>query len=142
MSWACGFDSKWQRDIGYGVPAHCDYPGCDTMIHRGLDYVCGEGLRGGEYGCGLHFCYTHLSFAYTPDGRGDLPAPGGGLLPQMCDRCIERHQYPEREVEPFTPKPDASEWVVWKLTDSSWAQWRSEHPDWVRKHSGRANAHV
>ena len=26
MGWSIGFDSKWNRDIGYGVPATCDYP--------------------------------------------------------------------------------------------------------------------
>ena len=28
MGWSIGYDEKWQRDIGYGVPAICDYPGC------------------------------------------------------------------------------------------------------------------
>ncbi len=41
MSWAVGFDETWQRDIGYGVPAYCDHPGCMAEIDRGLSYVCG-----------------------------------------------------------------------------------------------------
>ena len=36
MSWAVGFDSQWDRDIGYGVPAYCDHPGCGKEIDRGL----------------------------------------------------------------------------------------------------------
>lgn len=28
MSWVIGFDSNWNRDIGYGVLAFCDHPGC------------------------------------------------------------------------------------------------------------------
>ena len=38
MSWAVGYDSKWQRDIGYGVPSICDHPKCNKEIHRGLSY--------------------------------------------------------------------------------------------------------
>jgi hypothetical protein len=56
MSWAVGFDSNWKRDIGYGVPATCDRPGCGTGIDRGLAYVCGGQPYGGEEGCGLYFC--------------------------------------------------------------------------------------
>src|SRR4051812_7048849 len=26
MGWSIGYDSNWQRDIGYGVPAFCDHP--------------------------------------------------------------------------------------------------------------------
>jgi len=62
MSWSIGFDEYWQRDIGYGVTAHCDHPGCEQKIDRGLSYVCGGFPFGGAYGCGLHFCEKHLSF--------------------------------------------------------------------------------
>ena len=31
MSWAVGYDSKWQRDIGYGVPSICDHPKCNRL---------------------------------------------------------------------------------------------------------------
>lgn len=27
MGWSIGYDDKWFRDIGYGVPAYCDHPG-------------------------------------------------------------------------------------------------------------------
>ena len=43
MGWAVGFDNNWNRDIGYGVPAICDFPGCGEEIDRGLGYVCGGG---------------------------------------------------------------------------------------------------
>lgn len=32
MGWSLGFDSNWNRWIGYGVPAYCDHP-------------CGEGIK-------------------------------------------------------------------------------------------------
>jgi len=104
MSWACGFDSRWNRDVGYGVPATCDHPGCDAGIDRGLSYVCGGAPYGGECGCGLFFCEEHRS------------AEG------LCGRC-------EKNKPPFSPSPDTSEWSEWKLTDESWAQWRAENPE-------------
>jgi len=32
MGWSIGYDGNWKRDIGYGVPAYCDFPGCWTEI--------------------------------------------------------------------------------------------------------------
>jgi len=110
MSWAIGFDSNWNRDIGYGVPATCDHPGCGKEIDRGLGYVCGSEPYGGEHGCGLFFCGEHLSFV---DDHG---AP-------LCERCQA-----SGGPNPFTPTPDIPEWVQHKLTDESWAKWRSENP--------------
>ena len=108
MSWAIGFDSKWNRDIGYGVPCKCDYPGCEEEIDRGLSYVCGGKPYGGDYGCGLYFCSKH----------------GGG---HFCERCIN-------EEEPFKPKEDVKEWIMWKLTDESWENWRKENIEFVEKY--------
>jgi hypothetical protein len=110
MGWAVGFDSHWQRDIGYGVPAICDQPGCSAAIDRGLSYVCGREPYGGEHGCGLFFCGEHL---WVSPARI-----------QVCDRCIE-------EEPPYEPTPDTREWIEWKLTDESWGQWRDENPEKV-----------
>lgn len=99
MSWAVGFDSRWNRDIGYGVPAHCDHPGCRRVINRGLAYVCcGQEPYGGE-GCGLFFCGKHADW----NGR--------------CERC-------QTGEEPFAAKPDHKRWTKHKMTDESWAEWR------------------
>jgi hypothetical protein len=58
MGWAfCGTDDRG-REIGYGVAATCDYPGCEEPIDRGLGYVCGT-MHGGEQGCGRYFCGSH-----------------------------------------------------------------------------------
>lgn len=105
MSWAVGFDARWKRDIGYGVPAVCDHPECAKEISRGLSYVCCDGQPyGGERGCGLYFCYVHCTW----DSH-------------QCERC-------EAGAEPFEAKPDVPQWVEWKLTDDSWAEWRAENP--------------
>lgn len=105
MGWAVGFDPRWQRDIGYGVPAICDFPGCNRDIDRGLSFVCGSEPYGGERGCGLFFCHEHLN------GDKDL-----------CARCIAGEP-------PFPAKPDTLEWMRHKLTDESWHQWRVENSE-------------
>jgi hypothetical protein len=111
MGWAVGFDPKWKRDIGYGVPATCDHPGCGAEIHRGLAYVCGGEPWGGDDGCGLFFCSEHMRH--------------GNDVPQ-CERCLNG-------VDPFAPTPDVAEWNRHKLTDPSWQAWRDENADEVER---------
>lgn len=120
MSWAIGFDSKWNRDIGYGVPAACDFPGCGADIDRGLSFVCGGEPYGGEYGCGLFFCGEHLL---------------AGAHRQLCERCAAGIGLP-----PFEATPDTREWIEWKLTDESWAAWRAENPEMVAAMKDAAQA--
>jgi len=104
MGWSIGYDSSWNRDIGYGVPAICDHPDCNEKIDRGLGYVCGGGPYGGDTGCGLYFCGEH-----QVDGF------------QHCEMCADGG-------DTFEPKPDIQEWRDWKRTDESWAEWREENP--------------
>lgn len=108
MSWAVGYDDKWQRDIGYGVPAYCDHPKCVAEIDRGLGHVCGGEAYGGEKGCGLFFCSSHLFGS-----------------PQRCKSCL---RYSKKD---YAPKPDHPDWITHKLTDDSWQEWREKHPDEV-----------
>jgi hypothetical protein len=104
MGWSIGFDETWQRDIGYGVPAICDAPGCDAEIDRGLSFVCAEEQPyGGENGCGLYFCGAHRG----ADSR--------------CARC-------EAGEPSYDPKPEHPRWAQHKLSDPSWARWREENP--------------
>jgi hypothetical protein len=111
MGWSVGYDNKWKRDIGYGVPSICDHPGCGEEINRGLPYICGGEPYGGERGCGLYFCDEHIT------------ALG------VCKQCAAA-------LPPFEPTPDTVEWVHWKLTDSSWQRWRDENPDEVARLKG------
>lgn len=104
MSWAIGYDSERDRDIGYGVPAFCDHPGCKAEIDRGLSYRCGEIHE--DDGCGLYFCADHREF--VDDKRG-----------QFCERC-------RAGEDPFAPSPDHPSWLEHKETDPSWANWRAE----------------
>lgn len=110
MSFSIGFDDRWRRDIGYGVPAYCDAPGCFAEIDRGLSYVCGSEPYGGERGCGLYFCEKHLGFHRF---RG---ADSGG---SYCKRCIAHKPT-------YKPTPDHPDWLHHKATDPSWAEWREE----------------
>lgn len=102
MGWSIGYDTRWERDIGYGVPCECDYPGCNAQIDRGLSHVCGGEPYGGEEGCGLYFCEQHL------------------FDESLCERCVAGG-------EPFQPKPDTKEWIDFKQTDPSWAEWRRKN---------------
>lgn len=111
MGWSLGWDSDWQRDIGYGVPSICDFPGCNEEIHRGLAYVCGSEPYGGSRGCGLFFCEQHRE--YHPR-----------LEVELCERCGKRQK-------PFIPKSDTLEWIQFKLTDESWQEWREENKEEV-----------
>lgn len=111
MSWALGYDTRWKRDIGYGVPAYCDSPGCKKKIDRGLAYVCGGEPYGGERGCGLYFCSAHL-FHHQFRGTGDA----GHFY---CKRCISYKQ-------PYKPTPEHPEWLNHKATDPSWEEWRQQ----------------
>lgn len=106
MGWAVGYDDNWDRWIGYGVPATCDYPGCGTEIDRGLGWICGNEYTGdGDEGCSLYFCSEH---------------GGGGL----CERCAAA-------ADPFDRTPDTTEWINHMLTDESWGDWRAVNPDKV-----------
>lgn len=111
MGWQVGYDSNWKRDVGYGVPAICDRPGCGEAIDRGLSYVCGGEPYGGDHGCGLYFCGEHLL-----GSRKD-----GDRLVWVCGRC-------DKNRPPYEPTPDTTEWLRWKLTDESWERWRQENP--------------
>lgn len=109
MSWSIGYDKKWNRDIGYGVPAWCDYPGCNTEIDRGLSYVCGNEPYGGEHGCGLYFCDKHHYREHN-----------------CCNRC-------DLGLGPYEPKPDHPTWIKHKLTDPSWQEWRVSNVEEVKR---------
>lgn len=117
MGWSLGIDCRWGkhgRDIGYGVIAFCDHPGCGKEIDRGLSHVCcSDQPFGGERGCGLYFCEDH-HFNSTSKDHG------------LCARC-----YP-RVKKPFVPTPDHPDWIRHKLKDPSWKTWRNENPDAVK----------
>lgn len=113
MGWSIGYDDKWKRDIGYGVPAYCDHPGCAEEIDRGLSYVCGSEPYGGEFGCGLYFCEKHRKMA--GDRRENK---------QLCTRCYHGR-------DSYEAKPDHPDWIKWKLTDASWKDWRDKNPEQV-----------
>lgn len=58
MGWAFGENAEG-REIGYGVVATCDFPGCTEEIDRGLAYLCGDPPYADEWGCGKYFCPKH-----------------------------------------------------------------------------------
>jgi len=108
MSWSIGYDEKWKRDIGYAVPALCDFPECNVEIDRGLAFVCGGEPFGGEHGCGLYFCGKHHPHVEH----------------HLCERCRDG-------LSPFVAKQDIQEWIKHKLKDPSWEAWRLENKESV-----------
>ena len=120
MGWSIGYDSIWNRDIGYGVPAYCDHPDCNEEINRGLGYVCGTHPYGGEHGCGLFFCGAHMHFSEEA---------------QLCEKCLALFENdPNAETNTFIPKPEHPTWLAWKLSDESWEDWRKENPAEVERY--------
>lgn len=65
MGWSIGYDHIWCRDIGYGVPAYCDFPGCNEEIDRGLSYKCGNDQC--DFECNLFLCSNHQYVSYCCD---------------------------------------------------------------------------
>lgn len=117
------------RDCGYGVPAWCDHPDCTEEIDRGLAYVCGSEPAGGEHGCGLYFCEAHRFMAEVVGANPRIERE----YVELCERCyLEELPHPDDwNPQLFTPKPDHPEWIAWKLTDESWAEWRAQNPERV-----------
>ena len=137
MSWLIGYDSHWNRDIGYVVPAECDHPGCHAQIGRGLAYVCGGEPEGGELGCSLFFCEEHLWFtAPRPEYSESPPSHAEEIAWHeihdnsdkgafMCECCCAWHESDAPvQMHFFEPTPDVEEWLYHKATDPSWAEWR------------------
>jgi hypothetical protein len=122
MSWAIGYDEERKRDVGYGVPAKCDHPGCAADIDRGLGYICGEEPGGGEHGCGLFICSTHTH------SNNDCC--------QLCSHCADRRR------KKLTPSADTPEWIEHKLADESWQQWRDENAAEVLAMRAALLAHI
>ena len=56
MGWAHGVIDG--REVGYGVEAECDQPGCSAQIDRGLSFRCGG--YDFDAGCGNYYCWEHL----------------------------------------------------------------------------------
>jgi hypothetical protein len=130
MGYSYGFING--RDVGYGVPAVCDQPECNTAIDRGLGYICGGDIAGGEHGCGLFFCWQHLVFTDGPDNSWDIQDS-----PQLCDNCSFNFELGSDQWKKFkktySPKPDVKEWLMWKLEDESWEKWRANNPEEVER---------
>jgi len=77
MGWAFCGTNRHGQEIGYGVEATCDEPGCDAKIDRGLSYACGDMHDCGET-CGQYYCEAHLSTGRLPGDERNV---------QMCRRC-------------------------------------------------------
>jgi len=89
MGWSYGVNSDG-REVGYAVQATCDHPECNVAIDRGLSYICGGMMDGGEHGCGKFFCSQHLNVTLT-----------GPATVQLCRRCLREYEreHPDESIE-------------------------------------------
>jgi hypothetical protein len=104
------------RWAGYGVPAVCDMPDCETKINRGMGYRCEHVYKEAFFRKG-----ERVDIEDDWDEERVEEHPGCEL--HFC----EEHLYDHDKHEGVEPKPDTDEWVAWMLTDPSWGQWRREN---------------
>ena len=115
MGWAVGYDQDHDRFRGYGVPAYCDATGCGAEIDRGVGYAC----QGHE--CDIAGDGTLRADREWP--CSDLDAVDVTIFVCGNHTC--------RDVDEANLPPEHPDWVRHLLTDSSWQQWRDEHPEKV-----------
>lgn len=112
MGWAyCGTDSEG-REIGYGIEATCDEPGCDAKIDRGLGYACGQMHGEDTYWCEKYFCGKHLFFVTWPQPLAG-GHPDGGTVCRGCMKAIEESAHEEviAALEGIYDEDDARRWL-------------------------------
>ena len=87
MSWARGINAEG-REVGYAIAGNCDHPECDAEIDRGLSYICGSQINGGEHGCGKFFCESHRRTTVT-----------GPDTASLCAACMKHYEaaYPNED---------------------------------------------
>ena len=113
-----------QRWGGYGVPAICEHPSCNKEIDRGVSFACG-GEPFSEYGCDRYFCDKHRYYSY-PRFNEDGVTIDEDFCVALCEKC-------KNGEEPFDYKQEHKDWVKHLLTDKSWAEWRKNNQEEVKK---------
>lgn len=108
MGYAVGFSGD--RWIGYGVPAECDQPDCSELIDRGMAYACSN-------------LWVYDSEGYEVEADCSL---------YFCERHRYSHSDPGHEN--LVPKDEYPGWMLFQLTDESWAAWREENPHQVARY--------
>ena len=87
-------------EAGYAVEAPCDASGCDTLVWRGVDALCGE--RPGEnepdhFGCGRWHCAEHQR-----EAAHDCEFPSCGVWSaDEIESCylVEGHDGPHQNMD-------------------------------------------
>lgn len=128
MGYKIGYQGKFKRFLGYGIPAICDHPGCETEIDRGMGHACYEGVPY-DSACGGFFCSEHHENYVYPDEIEDLHQEELnqlGLDPDedysdidgavCCRHSMEKHK-------------EAATWINFILTDESWEKWREKYTE-------------
>ena len=112
---------------GYGVPAICEYPGCNEKINRGIPFACG-GEPFSEHGCDRYFCSKHLEYHYINENGEKCQHEEDDCdceCVELCERCANGE--PE-----FDYKPERPDWIKHLLIHESWKEWRKKNPEEVK----------
>lgn len=105
---------------GYDVPATCDFPECEAVIDRGLEFCCGGGP---DATCGKYFCYNHQKEAdYDEDDDYEDKETEYWQCPRCSSQAWDTPEYPKKKERDI--------WIEWVKTDDSWSQYRDENPGW------------
>lgn len=121
MGYSVYEDQDTDRWAGYGVPAQCDWPDCETKIDRGLGYKCENHGHFEERRVGM--IYSSQSAREAAQFEEDwVDAEGCGLF--FCPTHLAKTD----EHDDVQPKGESLEWIRHILTHDSWAQWRAENP--------------
>ncbi|MFZ4843938.1 hypothetical protein [Mycetocola saprophilus] len=136
MGYAVYEDTKNNRWAGYGVPAVCDWPECDTAIDRGMAFKCEDHGTFKLFLNGEEIDYDR--YEDEPDAEEEwVEAEGCEFF--LCHAHLDdRDKFDHGTLK--VGKPDSVEWLKHMLTDESWADWRTENPEKVRAHQATVNA--
>lgn len=81
MGWQFCGENRHGQQIGYGVGAICDEPGCRTWIDRGLGYLCGD-MHDDARTCAMYYCAAHRVTSRRCARCQDIPPED-----QVCEEC-------------------------------------------------------
>lgn len=135
MSWSIGYCEKQKRDVGYGVLAICDHPGCTAEIDRGMDYICCEDINHNAC-CGAFYCAEHRDNYVYGDEIDDmddeeLEALNINVESQEVYDAVEDGDIVKCRHEPIEKGKENAAWLEHCLKDETWQKWRNENPEMV-----------
>lgn len=135
-----GYQVYWEggRWCGYGVPAYCDFPGCDQEIDRGVSYKCERewGYRYFDSDTGEELFEDEI---YDPtrdviEQEYQYYTDCGGFF------CGTHESHSDHDMFMEHP-PEHPVWLRHILTNATWREWRRENPSLVKRYRQELRKH-